>query len=309
MRGGRGRSDDDAGESRVELMRGTVITVTRGRCSVAVGNALVEAWLSRNAPAVVVGDRVTLEKVGRDIWMREVEERESILSRRDPGGSGEKLIAANIDVVILVVTYREPPLKPGLIDRYRAATVRGGCDLLVCMNKSDLLASDERTAAERELAQYGEAGVEAIFCSARTGEGVARVRERIRGRIAVLSGHSGVGKSSLINAMRPELTLRTATLHRALSAGRHTTTASTLYRLDEATSIIDTPGIREFALGAVDRETLADVFPDVDAQATGCRFTDCSHVHEPGCSVRQAVEEGRVDARRFEAYLRLARGE
>lgn len=300
-----------AGEASAEgeeTLSGIVINVSRGRCTVAAGRKLLEAWMSRRSAPVVVGDHVKLERSGRDVWLREIEPRTALLSRRDPGGEGEKLIAANVDVVVLVVTYREPPLKPGLIDRYLAATTRGGCSLLVCVNKSDLLSDEDREEALRELSLYRSIGVDIFFTSATTGEGIASVRERIEGGTSVLSGHSGVGKSSLINALRPELALRTNTLHRAMTAGRHTTTSSTLYRLNDATAIIDTPGIREFALGRIDRETLLAAFPDL-TEHTACRFNDCSHRHEPDCGVRDALAAGRLDARRYEAYLKLADGE
>lgn len=291
---------------------GTVIGVARARANVVVGDRVIETLLSpdlerRSSLEMAVGDRVRLERLNDTVLrVAEILPRSGVLSRPDPHHEHrERVIAANIDTVVNVVTLKEPPLAPRLIDRYLAAARRGGCELVVCVNKIDLVDAGELREGREKLATYSELGAQVIECSAITGQGLGELRRSLQGCVGVLSGHSGVGKTSLINALFPKLKLRTNTLHKQGSAGRHTTTASTLFRLDEETSIIDTPGIREFGMWRLDRRTLAEAFDDFADEAAGCKFTDCTHTHEPKCSVREAVEEGRVSRTRYESYKRL----
>jgi ribosome biogenesis GTPase / thiamine phosphate phosphatase len=202
------------------------------------------------------------------------------------------------------VSAKAPPLRPGLIDRYLVAAQRGGAETLVCVNKVDLLGDEEMTGARELLAVYETLGLKIIWMSAVTGAGVDELRAALRARTAVFVGHSGVGKSSTINALGPELEIKTAEVHK-MGAGRHTTTGSALYNLGEETLIIDTPGIREFGLWQLEKSSLRWYFPEFAEAADFCRYTDCTHTHEPVCGVKEAVLEGTIPAARYETYSRL----
>lgn len=287
-----------------------VISVASGRCRVFLGgdelDVLVPADVAvRQKSALAVGDRVqVVEDAG--VWrLRAVLPRRSVLARPDPHKRHvQRLIAANIDVVVHVVSLKSPPLRPRLIDRYLIAIQRGGAQPVVCVNKIDLLDDEQRHAELAKLAPYRDLGVPVIACSTKTGEGLAELRTHVEGKMAALVGHSGVGKSSILNGLDLSLQIATNTLHRR-GTGRHTTSASTLYDFGEGTYLIDTPGIREFGLWDLDRDSLRDYFPELDEPAESCRFTDCTHVHEPDCEVKDAVERGEVSRARYETYVRL----
>lgn len=311
-RGKKKRLDPGDSPAREVIGVATVIGSARGRCTIALGDEVVDAFLSpdlikRQQTELAIGDRVEIEQPAPNTYrVVSTLPRHGVLSRPDPHQQmRERVIAANIDTVVNVVTFKSPPLRPRLVDRYLAAARRGDCDLIVCVNKIDLVTPEELEEGRTALAPYRALGADIIECSAHDGSGLSELRQKIEGTVAVLSGHSGVGKTSLINALHPKLKLRTNALHKGGGAGRHTTTASTLYRLDEETSIIDTPGIREFGLWKLDRATLAASFSDFDEETAGCRFTDCTHSHEPQCGVRNAADEGRISRFRYDSYLRL----
>jgi ribosome biogenesis GTPase len=205
-------------------------------------------------------------------------------------------------VVVHVVSVKAPPLRPRLIDRYLIAIQRGGAQPVICVNKVDLL--DDPSEELARLDVYRRLNVPVIACSTRTGEGLDELRALAEGKTTALVGHSGVGKSSILNAIDERLQLATNELHRR-GTGRHTTSASTLYDFGGGTYVIDTPGIREFGLWDLDRQSLRDYFPEFDEPAESCRFTDCTHVHEPHCEVKERLERGEIDAARYETYLRL----
>jgi ribosome biogenesis GTPase len=256
----------------------------------------------RQKSALAVGDRII---VGDDSRVAEILPRRSVLARPDPLNKHlQRLIAANIDVVIHVVSVKAPPLRPRLIDRYLIAIQRGGAQAAICVNKVDLLEPDERVAELEKVATYRDLGVPVVPTSTKTGEGLNTLRELVQGKTAALVGHSGVGKSSILNAIDKELQLATNELHRR-GTGRHTTTASTLYDFGDGTYLIDTPGIREFGLWDLDRESLRDYFPEFSEPAESCKFNDCTHTHEPGCEVKERVESGTLNRARYDTYLRL----
>jgi len=175
---------------------------------------------------------------------------------------------------------------------------------VICVNKIDLMEEEQARSELAPLSTYRDLGVPVIPCSTKTGEGLEELRQAVQGKTAALVGHSGVGKSSILNAIDSRLQLATKTLHRR-GTGRHTTSSSTLYDFGDGTYLIDTPGIREFGLWDLDRDSLRDYFPEFDEPAESCRFTDCSHVHEPNCAVKDAVDEGIVRPARYETYVRL----
>lgn len=287
-----------------------VISVSSGRCRVFHRDAELDVVVPseiavRQKSALAVGDRIALTTEGGVPRIAEILPRHSVLARPDPHRRHvQRLIAANVDVVIHVVSVKAPPLRPRLIDRYLIAIQRGGARPVICVNKIDLLEPEEREAELRKLDVYRDLGVTVVACSTRTGEGLSELRAAVVGKLSALVGHSGVGKSSILNALDERLTLATNTLHKR-GTGRHTTTASTLYDCGGGTYLIDTPGIREFGLWDLDRESLRDYFPEFEEPSESCRFTDCTHVHEPICEVKARVEEGTLNRARYETYLRL----
>lgn len=288
-----------------------VMGVSSARCRVFFAGEEVDCVVPpelavRQKSALAVGDRVRLHEEGGVMRVQSVLPRLTVLARPDPLHKHlQRLIAANVDVVIHVVSLKAPTLRPRLIDRYLIAIQRGGAQPVICINKVDLLDADERDRELPKLAPYLDLGVPIIGCSTKTGEGLEKLREQVEGKMAALVGHSGVGKSSILNALDETLQLATNTLHRKRATGRHTTSASTLYDFGGGTYLIDTPGIREFGLWDLDRESLRDYFPEFDEPAELCRFTNCTHVHEPNCEVQERVENGDLNRARYETYVRL----
>jgi ribosome biogenesis GTPase / thiamine phosphate phosphatase len=311
-----------------------VIAVMSARCRVfdrgEERDCIVPPHIAmKRKSALAVGDRVVVAPApagfaaegGGGTWRVEsVLPRRSVLARPDPLHKHlQRLIAANIDVVVNVVSVKAPPLRPRLIDRVLIAIQRGGAQPVICVNKIDLvecsaaaLGGDRLGSPAGEgagaplilLAPYRDLGVPVILCSTKSGEGLDELRAAVEGKMAALVGHSGVGKSSILNALDERLQLATGGLHRR-GTGRHTTTRSTLYDFGGGTLLIDTPGIREFGLWDLDRESLRDYFPEFSAPSEFCRFTDCTHVHEPDCEVKRRVEAGTLDRARYETYARL----
>jgi ribosome biogenesis GTPase len=295
---------------------GTVVAVTAGACAVRVGGERLDCMLPPDITAVqisavAVGDSVsfTTEKKEKNAPPRvtEVLPRRTTLSRPDPHiPERERLIAANIDVAVIVVSVKAPPLRVRLIDRYLIATQRGGAKPLICVNKIDLIESaEERTRIDGILEPYRAIGVCTLSASATTGTGIAELQSALGGLRCVVVGRSGVGKSSLLNAMWPDLALRTTAISEWADKGKHTTTSSALYELPGGIEVIDTPGVRQFGLWKITRGELRWYFPEFDAHASACRFQDCSHTNEPACAVKQAVERGEVAPARYDTYLRI----
>lgn len=293
---------------------GIVLGVASGRCRVFLDGEELDCIIPpelavRQKSALAVGDRVTLAGEAGAVRIDGVLPRRSVLARPDPLRKNmQRLVAANIDVVVLVVSLKAPPLRPRLIDRVLIAIQRGGARPVLCVNKTDLLDEEEREHELSRLEPYAALDVPILACSTRTGEGLAALRAEVEGRTAALVGHSGVGKSSILNALDESLQIATGGLHRKRSTGRHTTTSSTLYDFGGETYLIDTPGIREFGLWDLDRESLREYFPEFAEASELCRFTDCTHVHEPDCEVQLRVEQGELNEARYDTYVRLWEG-
>ena len=293
--------------------QGLVLFATTGQCQVLLASdEVVECQVAPDLAAVqrsdlAVGDRVGIATESDVPTIVEVLPRTSFLSRPDSGPGGryvERVIAANVDRVVVVAAAKQPPLRTRLLDRYLVAIEHGGADALVAINKVDLLDAAAREELEARLAPYRALGLLVLTCSSTEGTGVADLRAALRGETAVLVGQSGVGKSSLLNALEPERAIATREMSRS-NKGRHTTTASTLYRLADGTRIIDTPGVREFGLWQLSRDELRAYFHEFDELTSGCRYRDCSHLHEPDCLVRDAAESGVLPASRYDSYRRL----
>lgn len=291
---------------------GIVISVSRGWCRVATDDALLDCKLRPELvidqqASVAVGDRAIVARHEGLSLVEEVLPRRTVLSRPDPHDPRrQRVVAANLDVVVHVVSLKAPPLRPRLIDRYLIAISRGGAQPAICVNKVDLVPPEELEDELEPLAPHVELGIPIVLCSTKSQEGIDNLRELVAGKTAALVGHSGVGKSSILNALDARLELATGALHRKRGTGRHTTRHSTLFEFKDGTRIIDTPGIREFGLWDMDAAMLRYYFPEFEAASLACRFNDCTHTHEPECGVRDAVERGDIAEERFDTYLRIA---
>lgn len=255
----------------------------------------------RGANALVVGDlvRITPGAEGRAI-VEEILPRETTLARRREAGRGRELvIAANVHQVVAVLAAAQPRPKFGALDRLLVAAESSGLAAAIVLNKVDLGVS---AAVEEEIAVYPRIGYRVVRTSRVSGEGIEELSMLLRGKTSVVSGPSGVGKSSLIGPLIGE-ELRVADVSRANEKGRHTTTAVTWYPLPGGGAVLDTPGFRDYALWGLPAESLAECFPDLRPFLGRCRFGDCLHREEPACAIRAAVEEGAVDPRRYRSYL------
>lgn len=253
---------------------------------------------------VVVGDRVTVSRTPDGLGViEEIHPRRNKLSR--PGFKNyEHVIAANIDQVIIVASVHQPPFKRNLVDRFLLLARTLGLEPILVVNKVDL--EDERVI-RAWLAPLESAGLPIVLASAATGQGLEDLGRLLTGKVSAFAGQSGVGKSSLVNALFPGLQIKTQETSWA-NKGRHTTTGSRLYPLPDGGYLADTPGIKDLALWEADEEDLSEVFPEIEALAGGCKFRDCTHVHEPKCAVRAAVERHELDPARYRSYLRLQQG-
>jgi ribosome biogenesis GTPase len=255
---------------------------------------------------VAVGDRVRVReaKDGEGV-IEGVLPRTSVLARPEPDRGRRRnvlfqhVLAANVDAVAAVSAAAEPAFSPSFVDRLLAAAEWSRLGAVVIVNKVDLVAAEPP-----EVGAYRRMGYRVVLASARTGRGIDEVREVLSARTTVVAGHSGVGKSSLLNAVSPGLALDAGAVNPVTGRGTQTTTASVLVSLAGGGAVIDTPGVREFGLYNVPVREVTRLFRDLAAVAPSCRFSDCSHRTEPGCAVPAAIEAGRVSPWRFESYLR-----
>ncbi len=249
---------------------------------------------------LAAGDRVLVEDEGDTAFVRGIAERRTWLSRPAKGGGREQVLAANVDRLLVIAAAAEPTFKPGLVDRFLIAASVGGVTPMLVINKMDLV-----EAALEAAALYPELGVETHCVSAETGAGLDALRASLAQQTSVLAGHSGVGKSTLVNALDPRLRVLTQDVSAYSGRGRHTTTGARMYELQEGIRIIDTPGIRALGLWDVSPAEVARYYPDLAEYAAQCRFRDCTHTHEPGCAVLAAVEAGAIARARYDSYLRV----
>jgi ribosome biogenesis GTPase len=301
-----------------ELVQGVVIRAGSGNCRVAVGPEVLLCRLrgklkqgrQRAQTVVVVGDRVRVrplpaeaEEAGATGVVEEVLPRRSRLSRRAArrsGGHIEQVLMANLDQVVVVQSVAEPAPQGCLVDRLLVAAARYDAEQVLCLNKIDL---DPAAAADPRWDYYARIGVAVVRASAATGEGVPELASRLRDRISILLGPSGVGKSSLLNAIQPGLALRTGEVTGKTGLGRHVTTHTELFPLAGGGFIADSPGLRGFDPWELAPEDLRHEFVDFAGPADACRFRSCLHRDEPSCGVKQAVATGTLPGWRHEAYL------
>jgi ribosome biogenesis GTPase / thiamine phosphate phosphatase len=236
----------------------------------------------------------------------EVMPRRNRLSRREAFGHREQVIVSNLDQVVPVMALAQPAPSWNLLDRYLVSAASLGLNTLVVMTKADLARNDREALAV--IDEYRAIGYRVILTSIHSGEGLDELREALRGQVSALIGKSGVGKSTLLNAVQPGLGLRVKAVSALTGKGRHTTTHLEMFPLEIGGAVSDTPGTREFGLWQVDGANIAQFYPEVAALAGSCRFgLDCSHIHEPGCAVRRAVESGLIRQRRYDSMVHLGR--
>ena len=305
----------------MSMTRGLVLRARSGFYTIATDEGdLVEARLRgllkkerQASDLAVIGDRVVVERLPDGTGaIASVEPRERRFSRRQPGPRGswrEDVIVANPDLVALVFACDRPPPNPRLIDRFLVMAEYNEVPVLVVGNKVDLVGAE---AARELFGPYERIGYDVVYASAKASVGLEELRSRLAGRLSIVTGPSGVGKSTLLNALQPGLQLMTGEVSAAESGrGKHTTTHAELHPLEGRAGgyVADTPGIRELGLWQVPPTELAWCFREFREHLGACAFNDCTHLHEPRCGLRAAVEAGQVSVARYDSYRRLLTGD
>ena len=282
----------EGGRFRVATEGGEVVAVLRGKAR-------------RDAhDRVVVGDRVLLDEAGAErgiFGIAGVEPRRNLLERRTPLGRGNRPVAANLDRVFVVTAVADPPPVPQLLDRLAAIAEANEIPVALVVNKADLDPLGGQAIAE----PYRSAGYDTFLVSVHTGEGLEPLFAELRGKESLLTGASGVGKSSLLNRMQPGLGLRTREVSERIGRGKNTTVAAVLVPLEGGGWLVDTPGFSDVGLWGIEPRELACCFPEMRPALERCKFPDCTHRTEPGCAVRAAVEAGGICRERYASYLVL----
>jgi ribosome biogenesis GTPase len=255
---------------------------------------------------VAVGDYVDIEtsqEAERAYTITVIHDRKNYVNRRSPANKRlHHIIASNLDQSLLVATLREPRTSQGFVDRFLVACESFHVPAVVILNKVDVYREKEKVQCEEWRAMYESIGYRVLVTSSQTGEGIETLKEILKGRTTLMSGHSGVGKSTLINALMPELDLKTKEVSGWSGKGMHTTTFAEMFDLPFGGQIIDTPGMREFGLVDISRQELSHYFPEMRDRLHDCQFNNCLHSDEPGCAVKAAVESGDISLERYLSY-------
>ena len=261
----------------------------------------------RSTNPVAVGDRVSiLTNAEGTAFITEIEDRRNYIIRKSQNLSKQShILAANVDQALLIVTVNRPQTSTTFIDRFLASAEAYGVPVILLFNKTDLLDADERHFQEAMVNLYETVGYQCLQASAMTGDGLEELPTLLAGKITLLSGNSGVGKSTLINRLVPGSNLRTAEISDAWGTGMHTTTFSEMIALAESGYLIDTPGIKGFGTFDMEREELTSYFKEIFKFSKDCRFSDCTHTHEPGCAVLQALNDHYIAQSRYQSYLSM----
>lgn len=261
----------------------------------------------RSTNPIAVGDRVVIKKIDEaTAFITDIEDRRNYVIRKSSNLSKQShIIAANVDVAMLIVTINYPETSTTFIDRFIASAEAYRIPVVLVFNKVDLLNEEELRYLDMMRALYDTVGYESVAVSAVTGSGMEELRAMLNGKITLFSGNSGVGKSTIINALIPGANLRTAEISDAHNQGMHTTTFSEMLPTPEGGWIIDTPGIRGFGTFDMEPEELTSYFKEIFHFSKDCRFSDCTHTHEPGCAVLKALEDHYIAASRYQSYLSM----
>lgn len=293
---------------RVLRVQGLISIVQHadGRLYQCATRRLLKTLSTDQRHVVAAGDRVAFRPVGDagEGVIERVEPRRGSLCRTSRGR--QHIIVTNVDQVLIITSAAEPRLKPNLIDRLLVTCEKAAIRPVICINKIDLV---DPASLVPLVGVYSQMGYQVLLLSAETGFGVDGVRRVLRNRESVVTGQSGVGKSSLLNAVDESLGIRVNTVSAGAQKGRHTTSTAELHPLCFGGYVVDTPGIRQFQLWDVIAEEVAGFYRDLRPYVTYCRYPDCTHTHEADCAVKNAVADGRLDERRYESYCHLAGGQ
>ena len=261
----------------------------------------------RSTNPVAVGDRVEIIRNREGTaFIDAIEDRHNYIIRKSQNLSKQShIIAANVDQAFLIVTVNYPQTSTTFIDRFLASAEAYSVPVTLVFNKTDLLGEEERHYQDMMMTLYNTVGYKCVAISAETGEGVEALLPMLHDKITVLSGNSGVGKSTLINRILPDVNLRTAEISDTHNTGMHTTTFSEMLELPQGGYIIDTPGIKGFGTFNMEPEEITSYFKEIFKFSKDCRFNNCTHTHEPGCAVLKAVEDHYIAASRYQSYLSM----
>lgn len=283
----------------VETEQGQLICQLRGRLKKG----------RRLGDVVAVGDWVQVTPLGgQNGVIEQVEPRQRLFARLAPNPQGDylQILIANPGQVVLVFACAEPEPRLGMLDRFLVIAEKQGVPALIVANKIDLIGLEQ---AQRIFGHYPPLGYEVLYTSVPLAYGLEDLRQRLLHKISLLTGPSGVGKSSLLNAIQPGLGLQVRQVSQATSKGRHTTVVRELFPLEGGGYVADTPGLKALALWDIEPEELDGYFPELRSRVAECAFSNCTHVHEPGCAVRQAVQAGQIHPARYQSYLRMRFGD
>lgn len=308
--GGVWRVRTETGETIEASLRGRLKKSDTGRRAGADGTSAIRrdtVAAAEHTLKLAVGDDVLVARAARDdAWaIAEILPRRSKLARRAPGGGfGERIVAANVDQVVVVFAAAQPDPHERMLDRFLVIAEGNDLPARIVVNKIDLVGWER---AHQRFSDYERAGYPLHFTSARTREGIEELRAVLHGRRSVLTGPSGVGKSSLLNTLFPGANLRVGAISESVNKGRHTTVGALMLPLPDGDQgyVIDTPGLREVGLWTLPAGELDECFPEIRLLRHQCRFADCRHVAEPDCAVREAVAASRISRARYESYVKL----
>lgn len=255
---------------------------------------------------VAVGDCVYLQMEGDEGLIHAIEDRKNYIIRRSINLSKQvQIIAANVDQLILIVTLKKPKTFMGFVDRFLVGAEAYRIPVIILYNKIDLLKKDDIEELKKWKNIYDLASYTQLEISATEEQGLEPLKELMKSKVSIFSGHSGVGKSTLINKLDPQLDLKVSQLSDSHQSGKHTTTFAELFDLEFGAKIIDTPGIKGFGNVALEKEHLAHYFPEMRARLNECKFDNCVHINEPNCAIKEAVAEGKIAESRYFNYLSI----
>lgn len=308
--------EDDSGTSiqlsvDPEICRlGRVLRVQGLHSMVQLDDGVLRRCATRRILKTLATDQRHVVAAGDRVWVRPEREDEGIIERVEPrhgvlsraSRGRQHVLVTNVDQLIIVVSAAEPKLKPHLVDRYLVMSDRNGIEPIICINKVDLV---DTADLQPLVGVYSQLGYRVLLVSAEKSWNMEALRRQLRGRQSAFAGQSGVGKSSLLNAVEPGLQLRVRTVSSENEKGRHTTTTAELIPLAAGGYVFDTPGIRQFQLWDVIPQEVAGFFRELRPYVSQCRYPNCSHNHEEPCAVKDAVADGFIDARRYESYLAM----